>query len=243
MDSSIFRFKKFEVSHSRSAMKIGVDGVLIGAWADTEGCRSVLDAGCGCGVIALMCAQRNLSARIDAVDIDADSVEEAADNFRRSPWGERLSVMQRDFSLLSPPAGGYDLIVSNPPYFDSGVKNTDTARKAARHENGFGPLSLLERAAEMLSERGRMAFVMPADRLEEVLEEIRKNHLSVRRIAKVSGRAGKPVKRVLIEIVRGAMPPAVCAEEEFALEEPLSAGPGVPTARYRELCRDFYLRF
>ena len=117
-----FRFKKFRVINDKTAMKVGTDGVLLGAWCDVSAATSVLDVGAGCGLIALMIAQRNDHAMIDAIDIDCCAVEEAYINFHDSPWGGRLNVREADFNIFANSCvKKYDLIVSNPPFFSNGV--------------------------------------------------------------------------------------------------------------------------
>ena len=109
-----FRFKQFTVQHQRSSMKVGTDAVLLGAWCELNGAQRVLDVGTGCGVIALMVAQRNADATILAIDIDPASVNEAQENFDASPWAERLHACRHDFNDLTDDEG-FDLIVTNPP--------------------------------------------------------------------------------------------------------------------------------
>ena len=116
----IFRFKQFEVVNDRTAMKVGTDGVLLGAWCPVAEARRVLDVGTGCGVIALMVAQRNRQALIEGIDIDQDSIAEARLNFANSPWNNRLTAIEGDFNDMDGDAR-YDLIVSNPPYFTNGA--------------------------------------------------------------------------------------------------------------------------
>ena len=122
----VFKFKQFAVLNDRTAMKVGTDGVLLGAWCPVEGARRVLDVGTGCGVIALMVAHRNTDAVIDAIDIDHDAIDEATLNFANSPWSERLTAIEGDFNNLNT-AVGYDLIVSNPPYFTDSLLPPDEA--------------------------------------------------------------------------------------------------------------------
>ncbi|MDE5774518.1 MAG: methyltransferase, partial [Muribaculaceae bacterium] len=163
-----FRFKRFSVNHNRSSMPVGVDGVLIGAWAgscDTTGevlsPRRILDVGCGCGLIALMCAQRFEDALIDAIDIDDASVLEAFDNISMSIFCDRVSVTLDDVcDYAKRHAGMYDLIVSNPPYFAAGVLEPSTRRERARHQGTLSPVSLMNMSAVMLSDAGRLAMIV-----------------------------------------------------------------------------------
>ena len=132
----LFRFKQFTIQHQRSSMKVGTDAVLLGAWCELDGARRVLDVGTGCGVIALMVAQRTTEADIWAIDIDSASVDEARENFLHSPWSDRLQVRQEDFNNLAD-ADGFDLIVTNPPYYNENVLPPDAVRSAARHTHAL----------------------------------------------------------------------------------------------------------
>lgn len=239
----VFRFKRFSVAHSRSAMKVGVDGVLVGAWADVSGAKSILDAGCGCGVIALMCAQRNLSAIVDAVEIDSEATAEAADNFRISPWTERLKVICADINEHLPPfEGGYDHIVSNPPFFDSGVTQIDTGRQLARHVSTFSPVSLIVAAGRLLADGGRLTMIFPREDYEKIAEEAKQRGFAVSRVCHVRGREDRPVKRTLCELRRAVASETAVAESVADLLT-LEISPGIPTQEYQALCKDFYLKF
>ena len=151
-----FRFKQFFADDSRCAMKVGTDGVLLGAWAPVDNFKSqadcrVLDIGTGCGLVALMLAQRLPMARITAIDIDSEAALQAADNFSRSPWSDRLDAVcssaqavSRSLSSLGNIAGSFHLIVSNPPYFRNSLKNPDAARTLARHSDTLSMSDLLK---------------------------------------------------------------------------------------------------
>ena len=132
----MFRFKQFTVCDERSAMKIGTDGVLVGAWADVEDDWRILDVGTGTGLIALMLAQRNASAKIVGIDISHEAVEEARDNFSRSPWATRLSAIEGDVCGFEG-SEKFDHIVSNPPYFVDSLHSPDALRTMARHTSSL----------------------------------------------------------------------------------------------------------
>lgn len=268
----IFRFKKFDCNHSKSSMKIGVDAVLLGAWTDIADCRKALDVGTGCGVIALMLAQRIddeirqetvdrekndepariLSVKSDfsvtAIDIDSPSVKEANENFANSPWSDSLTALETDFRDLGDEK--YDLIVSNPPYFDDGVADPQGARMLARHQGDLSPSQLLRVCKGNLSPTSRIALVLPysqADTLESFANEI--GYQLLRR-TDVKGHANAPVKRSLMEF-------AVTKEAEHTEGNKISVAdkpatrntlileetPGMPTTDHRFLCKNFYLKF
>lgn len=232
----IFRFKQFAVSHRRSAMKVGVDGTLLGAWADCSRAATILDAGTGCGLIALMLAQRFPSAQISAVEIDSDACEEAEENFTVSPWRDRLSIINADLTT-SEGFGRFDHIVSNPPFFTSGVDKADTARIVARHCLGFSPTWLLKNCRKLLTPDGALSMIFPADSLDSLIEIANSTDMHLRRITKVKGHADAPVKRVLAEFACNS---CEIAETELLI---LENSPGKPTEAYRSLCSEFYLRF
>lgn len=265
MDRNRFYFKQFSVAHTRSALKVGVDGVLVGLWSRPEGCRRVLDAGTGCGVIALIVAQLTSGnsggepTLIEAIDIDAPSVKEAADNFRDSPWSDRLGASPGDLREW-PRGDGYDLIVSNPPFFRSGVGDVSTSRMAARHQESLPLADLLSNCARLLRPKGRTVIILPYEFKEETMAEAAKSGLKPVRLCRVRGHANAPWKRILLEFVMqdsarcivpekenyssesansDIHPVAVPEEESLTLE----TSPGVPTEAYRRLGRDFYLKF
>lgn len=165
-----FRFKQFDVSHYRSSMKVGVDAVLLGALGAVEG-GTGLEIGCGCGVIALMAAQRNGGAYITAIDIHAPSVEECNANFAKSPWGDRLRAKlydALDFAGNNGNAALFDFIIANPPYFNAGVKEPCSPREQARHEGRLTLDRLTSISGEMLVTEGKLSVIIPYDRRDEM---------------------------------------------------------------------------
>lgn len=241
---SKFRFKQFSVSHHRSAMKVGVDGVLIGCWADTEDAKRILDVGTGCGLIALIMAQRVADAMVDAIDIDLPSIEEASENFSTSQWSERLRAILCNYSdvrLLLKEDDGYDLIVSNPPYFDSGISEIVTAREKARHQGDLSPLSLLCEAKKFLKPGGSVAMVFPSELSSALEEEAQILGYSLMRKCLVRGHKEAPYKRVLIQwkYQKRLSGQQKISSEYLTLESSIK----IPTDGYRSLCKDFYLKF
>lgn len=238
-DKYLFKFKGFECRHGNSSMRIGVDAVLLGAWAGDGTARSILDVGTGCGVIALMMAQRNPLASITAIDIDADSVAEATLNFRNSPWSQRLTALQTDFSKIDPGNRTYDLIVSNPPYFDSGVTNPSSRREIARHQDMLSPDVMIERCATMLTETGRVAFIIPHDQSCHAKAYAETYGLYTVRQLDIKGNEHAPVKRSLLEFSKHKL--TIPAHEHGMLI--LETESGCPTPDHHTLCRDFYLKW
>ena len=229
----VFRFKRFAVLNDRTAMKVGTDGVLLGAWCPVEEARHVLDVGTGCGVIALMVAQRNPDAIIHGIDIDRAAIAEATLNFERSPWNERLTAREADFNETGSDVR-YDLIVSNPPYFTNGVLPTGDARTKARHTSSLSYRQLIEGAARMLNDNGMLALITPTDAEGEIIEVSTFTSLPVKRLTRVIAVEGATPKRTLWLLTR---------RDTSYQEDTLTIAHrnGSFTDEYTALTRDFYL--
>lgn len=237
----LFRFKQFSVSHAASSMHVGVDAVLLGAVADIPDSGRLLDVGTGCGVIALIAAQKSSELQIAGIDVDVPSVGEAAENFSRSQWSERLTASVEDFSLMTPEKSGlFDMIISNPPYFDSGADPDASARMRARHQASLSPVTIISHGKTLLKEKGRIAMIYPADFEGEVDSALKQHGLTLSRKWYVCGRVGAAAKRIIIEATNNDSS-EVIAPEVFTIEIEIS--PGVYTSQYMTLCKDFYLKF
>ncbi len=161
MSNSYFQFKQFTVWHDKCAMKVGTDGVLLGAWVNIFNAKSVLDIGTGTGLIALMIAQRS-TANILAVEIDADAVNQAIENVERSPWSGNIKVQHADFKTATFNTK-FDVIVSNPPYFSDSLLSPDTHRSTARHTSELTYHDLISRVSGILAFKGEFSLIIPAD--------------------------------------------------------------------------------
>lgn len=242
---SQFKFKRFSVWHHRSALKVGVDGVLIACWADVRDARRILDVGTGCGVIALIMAQRQDDAEVYGIDIDLPSVEEAKENICASPWKDRMKIVHGSFpdGLATNKTDDikFDLIVSNPPFFDSGLANAATSREKARHQGSLSPFSLIEDSSELLTPGGSLALIAPSEFSEKLKNHASASGYTLAKECIVRGHAEAPYKRVLLQwILRtDAGRPNDAEFTELTLE----TTPGNPTEDYRNLCKDFYLKF
>lgn len=254
----LFRFKKFNVRHGNSSMRVGIDAVLLGAWAVPGGeCNRIIDVGTGCGVIALMMAQRFPYARIDAIDVDANSIDEASYNFKESSWHDRLSAINISFNELYENVDGsanrYDLIISNPPYFDSGVRNIDNSRLQARHQSSLSPHILAEHAYKLLAPTGRLAMILPSGMGADVVNIAEtRGHLKLTRKMIVRGNAESLPKRVLLEfrlnetIESGFSGKDIKGSDYDSVECDLliiEHSHNDYTAEYIALTKDFYLKF
>lgn len=195
----IFHFKQFSVVNDKTAMKVGTDGVLLGAWCNVLNAHHVLDVGTGCGVVALMIAQRMPTAVIKGIDIDNDAIDEARHNFACCPWGERLTASVADFTEYND-ANLYDLIVSNPPFFTNGVIAPNQQRAMARHATSLSLEQLVAGANRQLTENGVLAIITPADAELDVKRVVVENGMWIGRITRVVPVDGAAPKRFLWEI-------------------------------------------
>lgn len=240
-----FVFKQFEVEHCRSSMKVGIDAVVLGAWADVPlDAKKVLDVGCGCGVISLMLAQRFDNVRVLGIDVDKESVEESTLNFKSSPWKDRLEARVEDFNSIE---GPFDYIISNPPYFEDGIKEIDTARLSARHQGSLNPTVVIKKGAGLLKENGRIGLVCPFSQLEELLGNAEGVYIKPIRIMLMAGNPGLEFKRCFIEFERAEEGWDYEKQEDYidSITEELyvETENGEFSGKYRELCKEFYLKF
>ena len=223
-----FRFKQFYIEDNKCAMKVGTDGVLLGAWCP-KGTR-ILDVGTGSGLIARMLMQRCPEAHIDAIDIDPDAAEQARENGIRA-FQARLQDWKLDIGHC------YDLIVSNPPYFQNSLKNPDKGREMARHTDTLSYAELIQHSARLLQEGGRLALILPAEAENEMREIAARYSLYCTRATRVYSKETKPVRRVLLSFVMTTVRNDDMATDTLVLEDE-KGGRSLP---YQELCRDFYL--
>jgi len=219
-------------------MKIGTDGVLIGAWSSAPDPKKILDVGCGSGLIALQLAQRFSSSQITAIDIDERACEATQMNFRNSPWSERLGVVMGDFSDPSSIIDSdFDLIVSNPPYFQ-GAETVEDSRTLARNANHLPLQLLIQSSYHLLKAEGLFSLILPSDRFSEVQNVALEAGFKIRRYCLVKGRLDLPVKRVMLELQKTTST-IVAEREELVIE----IGRHLYTEEYRHLTAPFYLNF
>ena len=239
-----FRFKQFFIEDSKCAMKVGTDGVLLGAWTPitnhqlpiTNTPFRVLDIGTGSGLIARMLMQRCPEAKVEGIDIDPNAVEQARENGVNA----FCSSLQEWPNHQSPITNyQYDLIVSNPPYFQNSLKNPDMGRQTARHTDTLSYDELLSHSARLLKENGHLALILPAEAEEQVRQLALSYSLYCTRITRVYSKAAKPARRVLLcfEISRSRGHVVTTVEDSLVLEDEK----GGRSAAYSELCKEFYL--
>jgi tRNA1Val (adenine37-N6)-methyltransferase len=231
--STGFTFKQFHVQHERCAMKVGTDGVLLGCWTDVPADGRILDIGTGSGLIALMIAQRT-DAEIDAIDIASDAYEQACFNFAQSPWNERLKAHISSIQEWQCEEQ-YDLIVSNPPYFNNSLKNPDKGRELARHTDSLSYAELIAHSVRVLKETGRLSIILPAEEERTVCTIADAHGLYLSRVTRVYSKESKPMRRVLLSWVKQA--DGDVREDKLVLEN----AEGGRSTQYQELAKDFYL--
>lgn len=235
MSNPYFKFKQFTVYHDKCGMKVGVDGVTLGAWADVSGAETILDAGCGSGLIALMLAQRR-DAKITALDIDENCVKQSEENVETSPWKNRISVKHISFQdFADSTTKTYDLIVSNPPFFINSLKNPSQTRTIARHTVTLSHLDLVKNAVKILSEKGKLCVILPVTEGENFIDLAEKEGLYCGQKATVFPNLMKPAKRLLLEFRKEK---TACKVYEITIEKER----GIYTDEYSEMVKEFYLK-
>lgn len=200
-----FHFKQFNIYDDQCAMKVGTDGVLLGAWADFSNAKTILDIGTGTGLIAIMMAQRTSSrAIIDAVEIDDNAVSQAKENIAQSPWSNSIKLFHAAIQDFKPiPLKTYDLIISNPPFFLSGSKSDQASRNKARHTELLTHTDLLLAVERLLSDNGDFSLILPKNEGYQFINEARNYGLCAKQIVEVKPKLDKPVERLLIELSHG----------------------------------------
>lgn len=231
-----FTFKQFHINHDKCAMKVGTDGILLGAWAPLEGVKTALDIGTGTGLIALMLKQRAPSLAITAVEIDLAAYNQAKENISASPWTD-LNVWQADIKEFQANTA-FDLIVSNPPFFNDSLKSDNAQRMTARHTDGLSFDSLCAKAANLLSKKGRFCVVLPTTELSRFENAADNANLKITKKLWVITSKKKAAKRVLLCLAHNDELQTLVEEELI-----IHAESGEYSTAFKALCRDFYLNF
>ena len=237
-----FNFKQFHVNQDRCAMKIGTDGVLLGAWTPLiNNPFNVLDIGAGTGILSLMLAQRSNAAPnnvgiIDAIEIDEDAYEQCVENFEASPWGDKLFCFHAGLDeFVDEPEDEYDLIISNPPFYTDDYKSDNTSRDLARFEDALPFEELIEAAALLLSDNGIFSVIIPYKEEERFVAMCKILDLFPLKITRVKGTPTSEIKRSLLAFCRMEQTPLI---DELVIE--ISRHNYTP--EYIELTKEFYLK-
>ena len=224
----MFEFKQFSVDDEQCAMKVGTDGVLLGAWADVAESKHILDIGTGSGLIALMVAQRSVEAKVLGIDIDANAVCQARSNFAKSPWSERLTAEQCDVRELYTEQQ-FDHIVSNPPYFVETTESPYEARATARHATHLKFSDIIAVAERLLAEGGGLSVILPTD-VAAMFRREAFERLWLSRQTDVVTKLGETPRRTMMEFRKTLHP-----------QNPRCHRLTMHSTEYRELVKDFYL--
>ena len=235
MQTPLFHFKQFSVAHDRCAMKVNTDGVLLGAWVDVDDATTILDIGTGTGVIALMMAQRNAVAIIDAIDIDESAFRQAGGNFLNGLWSDRLyahHISLQDYF----PAKKYDLIISNPPYFIDDFKTENHQKNIAKHSISLSYKELISGIDRLIADNGIASIVLPIFNLE-LFESLALIHgLFVVKLTEVVAVRGKAPYLALIKLSKQKH---TYSKNTLTIQNE----EGIFTDQYKSLTKEFYLKF
>ncbi|KAB2824096.1 tRNA1(Val) (adenine(37)-N6)-methyltransferase [Aliivibrio finisterrensis] len=193
-----FTFKQFHIDIGQCGMPVSTDGVLLGAWTDINKCQSILDIGCGTGLLSLMCAQREALSHIDAVELMPAAAKIAQKNIDHSPWHDRIQLFHQDI-LSYLPEKTYDAIICNPPYFSNGEQSKKGERSFARHTDSLSFGDLLSQSKKLLSPKGRASFILPLFEGTKFIEIAKNNGFSLTKLTNVKTTEKKEVSRLLIE--------------------------------------------
>jgi len=242
--SAGFQCKKFYVAHDRCAMKVGTDGLLLGAWAPVPAAGNILDIGSGSGLISLMLAQRSNGALpISAIELDSNAAEQASENVARSYWPNSIRLIKGDI-LTYQPGERYRLIVSNPPFFQQSLGAKDARRHQARHTDSLPFGALLQKAAELLHSEGVFALILPLSSAQSLLALAEAQGWFVAQYCAVRSNDTKPVQRVLLCLSRY---PADAEHSSLTIyqsgHQSGHQADGGYSAQYKALLKDFYLKF
>jgi len=233
-DARPFHFKHFSLYHHRSTMKVGTDAILLGRWTEVKPTDVVLDIGTGCGLLPLMLSQKGV-AHVDAVDIDKASIEEATVNFDASQWRDHLQAYCIDIVDFKTDKK-YDLIVSNPPFFNRFSKCDSERKSRARHNDaGLSYATLCREVCRLMQPEGRFTVVLPFDVSDLFLEEAEKAGLCLRQRMTIIPIEGREPNRVNLEL--GFSKNVEIQEETFVIRDTDKRF----TVQYKEFLKDYYL--
>ena len=238
MANQYFRFKQFTIIQEKSAMKVGTDGVLLGAWVNCINAKNILDIGTGTGLIALMIAQRAHKAQVNAVEIDKNAYVEADYNIQSSPWKDRVSAFNTSFQIFSESSTQkYDMIVSNPPFFSQSKKADSDSRTSARHDDTLLPEDLFAGVNILLAEDGEFSVIIPSDNHDKFIKEAENINMFCTKKLWVKPTPNLSPKRVLLTFSRIK---TKCNKSTMIVE---MNGRHKYSDDYIELTKDFYLSF
>ncbi len=225
-----FKFKQFEIQQSADVFRVGTDGVLLGALANVDVAENVLEIGTGTGLISLMLSQRNLSANFFGIDINQEAVHLTKLNFENSPFNVRLKNILQDFKTFETDEK-FDLIISNPPYFETSDSVKD---KIARQTVELNFRQLISKSANLLSENGIFSVIIPFEAGEDFIKISKESQLFLNRKVNVYGIENSKIKRLILEF---SLNESELHESDFIIEK----SPREYSDQYLELTKEFHV--
>ena len=231
---SDFKFKQFEVAQDKTAMQIGTDGVLLGAWSDLVDSRNILDIGCGTGLICLMAAQRNPSSLITGIELELNAFKQATENCKKSKWSNRISIIHSSLQSFNS-SSKFDLIISNPPFFSGSTESEDSERNLARNTHTLPFKYLIKKSKALLDKNGKLIIIIPFDSKTKFCDLANKNNLFLNKICFIKGNISSPIKRIMMEF-------SFAKSELIKQELTIEIYRHQYTKEYISLCKDFYLK-
>jgi len=232
-----FTFKQFSIEQARTAMKVSTDGILLGAWVGLDGVNSMLDIGAGTGLLSLMCKQRAELLTVTAVEIDTGAYEDAKQNILNSPWNEEIVLHHMAIQELHS-SDKFDLIISNPPYFNNSLKSHSLSRNLARHTDSLSFKELLNAFKRFSHQHSRLAIVLPCSQGDIFIQLAQQEGVKLTRQCDVKTTEQKMKSRVLLEFVhnKDTLP------NELKFNTLCVHKNGQYSDEFIRLCKDFYLK-
>ena len=234
MANSVFQFRHFQIQQAVNPAKVGTDGILLGAWADVVGAKRILDVGTGTGLLAIMAAQRNPNAHIDAIEIREDCAGEASQNACNSPWGNRILVIASDASTFCPLPDSYDRLISNPPYFHAQMLPISNHKEYWRHQTQLSTDDLFILGDLCLSGNGKIELILPTKEGEQAIIRAATFGWHCQRKIAVLPTPQKPASRLLLSFSRI---PQKTILDQIIIQ---TGGPNEYSPEFIRLTRDFY---
>lgn len=233
MSSSGFQFKQFFIEHDQCAMKVNTDGILLGAIADVSNAQQILDLGTGSGLIAIMLAQRTACSQITAIELEPNAYQQAKSNAQASPWAERIHILQGDI-LHAHFSAQFDLIVSNPPYFEHSLASRNEQRDLARMASQ-SHLAWLKRSKAWLMPHGKISLILPVQEGNNLIQQAESISLFCIEKWLIHTKETSPPKRMIVTF---ALMPEPCVEKNLTIHRQ-----GQYSSEFKALTQDFYLNF
>lgn len=230
--SAVFTFKHFHVDHSRCAMKVGTDAIMLGAWVNINDVSNVVDVGAGTGILSLIVAQRNTGAKLTALEIEPACAVQAAENFKNSPWHDRTQCFEVDARTWQCEQK-FDLLISNPPYFANSLKAENKVRSIARHTDSLGLEDIIDLWNRVGATESTFALVLPYSYLNQIEELCSQHGFSIWRRLDVKAKASTEPNRLLVQLSR--------EQKTTERDELVVHGDKGYTDRYKQLTKDLYI--